>query len=183
MVTLFDANPALSEGSRQVPESDGYPYCSFSLSSCKIDAWCCHSGWPCGSSGFASRCMYSTVTSGLHIVFPLSCCLQALKAAANLAEWSQGKVTVVVVDDKGTDQEQHTAQKLTTINSYLAEAGCSNFQVMEKLTSANHSALVGDVAEDLKADMVVLSTDNVHEHKVDANLLAEFVPCSVLLLP
>mmetsp|Transcript_16237 Transcript_16237/g.45239 ORF Transcript_16237/g.45239 Transcript_16237/m.45239 type:complete len:125 (-) Transcript_16237:256-630(-) len=124
MVTLFDANPALSEGSRQ-----------------------------------------------------------ALKAAANLAEWSQGKVTVVVVDDKGTDQEQHTAQKLTTINSYLAEAGCSNFQVMEKLTSANHSALVGDVAEDLKADMVVLSTDNVHEHKVDANLLAEFVPCSVLLLP
>lgn len=42
---------------------------------------------------------------------------------------------------------------------------------------------VGDVADDIKADLVLLSTDCVHEESVNANLLAEFCPCATLLIP
>jgi len=65
----------------------------------------------------------------------------------------------------------------------LVERGCTDFDVMEKITTENHSALVGDVADDIKADLVLLSTDCVHEESVNANLLAEFCPCATLLIP
>jgi hypothetical protein len=45
------------------------------------------------------------------------------------------------------------------------------------------SAAVGEVADTISADLVVVSTSAIHEHHVDANLLAEFVPAPVLLLP
>jgi len=124
MVTIFDANPYLSEGSRQ-----------------------------------------------------------ALITASQLAGLHDGKVTVVVVDDEGKPGLEDTTQKLSNIHEYMAQAGCSDFNVIEKITSENHSALVGNVAEEMNADMVVIHSDSVHEHAVDANLLAEFVPCSTLLLP
>jgi hypothetical protein len=41
----------------------------------------------------------------------------------------------------------------------------------------------GDVADEIRADLVVLHSEAVHAKHVDANLLAEFVPCPVLLLP
>lgn len=42
---------------------------------------------------------------------------------------------------------------------------------------------MGEAADSVGADLVVLSTAVVHEKHVDANLLAEFVPAPVLLLP
>jgi hypothetical protein len=45
------------------------------------------------------------------------------------------------------------------------------------------SVLVGDVADELSADLVLVSSEAVHAKALDANLLAEFVPCPVLLLP
>jgi hypothetical protein len=39
------------------------------------------------------------------------------------------------------------------------------------------------VADEVNADLVILSSEAVHAKHVDANLLAEFVPCPVLLLP
>lgn len=42
---------------------------------------------------------------------------------------------------------------------------------------------LGEVADTLSADLVVLSTQAVRQHCLDANLLAEFVPCPLLLLP
>lgn len=45
------------------------------------------------------------------------------------------------------------------------------------------SVLVGDVADEISADLLVISSEAVHTKQVDANLLAEFVPCPVLLLP
>ncbi|PNH11595.1 hypothetical protein TSOC_001567 [Tetrabaena socialis] len=41
----------------------------------------------------------------------------------------------------------------------------------------------GDFADEISADMVVLSSEAVHAKHVDANQLAEFVSCPVLLLP
>eukprot|EP00884_Botryococcus_braunii_P005233 jgi/Botrbrau1/14710/Bobra.0108s0060.1 len=40
-----------------------------------------------------------------------------------------------------------------------------------------------DVADEISADMLVLSSTMIHSKAIDANLLAEFVPCPVLLLP
>jgi hypothetical protein len=41
----------------------------------------------------------------------------------------------------------------------------------------------GDVADEVAADMVVLAADAVHAKHVDANQLAEFVGCPLLVLP
>lgn len=41
----------------------------------------------------------------------------------------------------------------------------------------------GDFADEINADVVVLSSEAVHAKHVDANQLAEFVSCPVLLLP
>lgn len=43
--------------------------------------------------------------------------------------------------------------------------------------------LIGDVADEIQADLVLLSTEAVHAKHVDANQLAEFVSCPLLLLP
>ena len=45
------------------------------------------------------------------------------------------------------------------------------------------SVAVGDAADTFSADLVVLSSSAVHEGHVDANLLVEFVPAPLLLLP
>ena len=45
------------------------------------------------------------------------------------------------------------------------------------------SVAVGEVADSLEADLVVISSAAVHEKRADANLLAEFVPCPVLMIP
>lgn len=64
----------------------------------------------------------------------------------------------------------------------LHEAGCEDAEILEKSMESG-SVLVGDVADEIAADLVLVSTEAVHTKQVDANLLAEFVPCPVLLLP
>jgi hypothetical protein len=55
--------------------------------------------------------------------------------------------------------------------------------ILEKSMESGGSVLVGDVAEEIEADLVLVSSEAVHKKHVDANLLAEFAPCPVLLLP
>jgi len=43
--------------------------------------------------------------------------------------------------------------------------------------------VVTDMAEEVNAEMVILSTDPVHEKVVDVNLLSEFILCPVMLVP
>lgn len=64
----------------------------------------------------------------------------------------------------------------------LHEAGCEDAEILEKSMESG-SVLVGDVADEIAADLVLISSEAVHTKQVDANLLAEFVPCPVLLLP
>ena len=64
----------------------------------------------------------------------------------------------------------------------LHEAGCEKADILEKSMESG-SVLVGDVADEIEADLVLISSEAVHTKQVDANLLAEFVPCPVLLLP
>lgn len=42
---------------------------------------------------------------------------------------------------------------------------------------------LGEVADAVAADLLVLASADVHAKRVDANLLAEFVPCPLLFLP
>lgn len=55
---------------------------------------------------------------------------------------------------------------------------------MERLGEGKKpTAIIGEVADELELDLVVLSMEAIHSKHVDGNLLAEFIPCPVLLLP
>jgi hypothetical protein len=89
-------------------------------------------------------------------------------------------VTCVVVDQPG--EELDPKVRLENINWHFRERGCQTpVEFVEK--QGPSAVLLGDVADDLSCDLLVLSSEAVHAKHVDANLLAEMVPCPVLLLP
>ncbi|GLI67709.1 hypothetical protein VaNZ11_011977 [Volvox africanus] len=106
----------------------------------------------------------------------------AVATAALLAKQYRSKVTVLVVDEPGTENTDPT-RRLESISWHLKDRGCEDFEVVERAITSPASVLVGDVADEISADMVVLSSEAVHAKHVDANQLAEFVSCPVLLLP
>ncbi|KAG2423580.1 hypothetical protein HXX76_015219 [Chlamydomonas incerta] len=106
----------------------------------------------------------------------------AVATAAHMAKTYNSKVTVLVVDEPGTDNTD-PAKRIESITWHLKDRGCDNFEVVEKAITSPASVLVGDMADEISADMVVLSSEAVHAKHVDANQLAEFVSCPVLLLP
>lgn len=55
---------------------------------------------------------------------------------------------------------------------------------MERLGEGKKpTAIIAEVADDLELDLVVLSMEAIHSKHVDGNLLAEFIPCPILMLP
>ncbi|KAG2489269.1 hypothetical protein HYH03_012289 [Edaphochlamys debaryana] len=106
----------------------------------------------------------------------------AVATAALLAKQYSSKVTVLVVDEPGTENAD-PSRRLESIGWHLKERGCLDYEVVERAITSPASVLVGDVADEISADMVVLSSEAVHAKHVDANQLAEFVSCPVLLLP
>ena len=72
------------------------------------------------------------------------------------------------------------------VQQQLQDRGLVNVKILEESiehSSGKGSVAVGEAADEVDADLVVLSTAAVHEKHVDANLLAEFVNAPVLLLP
>ena len=62
--------------------------------------------------------------------------------------------------------------------------GFQEFKLLERLGEGKKpTAIIGEVADDMNLDLVVMSMEAIHSKHVDANLLAEFIPCPVLLLP
>jgi hypothetical protein len=62
--------------------------------------------------------------------------------------------------------------------------GFSEFRLMERLGEGQKpTVIIGEVADEWDLDLVVLSMEAIHSKHVDGNLLAEFIPCPVLLLP
>lgn len=62
--------------------------------------------------------------------------------------------------------------------------GFQEFRLLEQLGAGKKpTAIIGEVADDLNLDLVVISMEAIHSKHVDANLLAEFIPCPVILLP
>lgn len=105
---------------------------------------------------------------------------QALATTAHMATRHGSKLTIVVLDEGGEEKE---GVRFDTMSKELHTFGCTNFDVFTKDLSQKPSAVLGDVADEIKADLVVLSSDAVHEKSVDANLLAEFMPCPLLIVP
>lgn len=66
----------------------------------------------------------------------------------------------------------------------LCTGGYQEFKLLERLGEGSKpTAIIGEVADDMNLDMVIMSMEAIHSKHVDANLLAEFIPCPVLLLP
>lgn len=107
---------------------------------------------------------------------------QAVATAALFARQYKSKLTVLIVDEPGTDNTD-PAKRMESIAWHLQDKGCSQYELVERATSSPASVLVGDIADELSADLVMLSSEAVHAKHVDANQLAEFVCCPVMLLP
>ncbi|KNA18197.1 hypothetical protein SOVF_073110 [Spinacia oleracea] len=109
---------------------------------------------------------------------------QAAATTAALAKKYGADITVVVIDDKPKESHPEHETQLASIRWHLSEGGFQEFRLLEKLGEGSKpTAIIGEVADDMSLDLVVLSMEAIHSKNVDANLLAEFIPCPVLLLP
>jgi len=107
----------------------------------------------------------------------------AVDTAASLA--NHGHLTVMFLDDNDV-QKEASPTRIELMQRQLEDRNLGELSFIEEKiepSSGNGSVAVGEAADTLGADLVVLSTAAVHERHVDANLLAEFVPAPVLLLP
>lgn len=113
----------------------------------------------------------------------------ALATAANLA--SSRKLTVLFLDDENSGDSaeelvEKNSSRVKRVQGQLSELGFQDVSFLEEAiehSSGKGSVAVGEAADSVGADLVVMSSAAVHDKHVDANLLAEFVPAPVLLLP
>lgn len=109
---------------------------------------------------------------------------QAVATTTALAKKYGADITVVVIDDKPKESIPERDVQMSSLRWHLSEGGFQEFGLMERLGEGKKpTAIIGEVADDLKLDLVVLSMEAIHSKHVDGNLLAEFIPCPVLLLP
>lgn len=109
---------------------------------------------------------------------------QAVATTAALAKKYGADITVVVIDERQKESLPEHETQLSSIRWHLSEGGFEEFKLLERLGEGNKStAIIGEVADDLNLDLVVISMEAIHSKHVDANLLAEFIPCPVVLLP
>ncbi|XP_050229797.1 uncharacterized protein LOC126678925 [Mercurialis annua] len=109
---------------------------------------------------------------------------QAAATTAALAKKYGADITVVVIDEKQKETLPEHETQMSSIRWHLSEGGFQEFKMLERLGEGTKpTAIIGEVADDLNLDLVVISMEAIHSKHVDANLLAEFIPCPVLLLP
>lgn len=109
---------------------------------------------------------------------------QAAATTASLAKKYGADILVVVIDEKDKESNPEYDTQISSIRWHLSEGGSAEFKLLERLgEDKNPTAIIGEVADEMNLDLVVMSMEAVHSKRVDANLLAEFIPCPVLLLP
>ncbi|KAK9227929.1 hypothetical protein WN944_020875 [Citrus x changshan-huyou] len=110
---------------------------------------------------------------------------EAAATTAALAKKYGADITVVVIDERQKESLPEHENRLSSIRWHLSEGGFQEFRLLERLGegSSKPTAIIGDVADELNLDLVIISMEAIHSKHVDANLLAEFIPCPVLLLP
>jgi hypothetical protein len=111
----------------------------------------------------------------------------ALATAASLA--ASHKLTVLFLDEEAASEQtqEQAGERAKRVQGQLSELGMKDVsflqEALEAPSSGQGSVAVGEAADNVGADLVVISSAAVHEKHVDANLLAEFVNATVLLLP
>ncbi|KAJ8545718.1 hypothetical protein K7X08_018301 [Anisodus acutangulus] len=109
---------------------------------------------------------------------------QAAATAAAMAKKYGADITVVVIDEKEKEAYPEHETQLASIRWHLSEGGYQEFKLLERLGEGSKpTAIIGEIADDMNLDMIIMSMEAIHSKHVDANLLAEFIPCPVLLLP
>lgn len=109
---------------------------------------------------------------------------QAAATTAALAKKYGADITVVVIDERLKDSLPEHDTQLSSIRWHLSEGGFQEFKLLERLGEGSKpTAIIGEVADEMNLDLVVMSMEAIHSKHVDANLLAEFVPCPVIFLP
>ncbi|XAR58010.1 hypothetical protein NMG60_11026337 [Bertholletia excelsa] len=109
---------------------------------------------------------------------------QAAATSTALAKKYGADITIVVIDEKEKESIPEHDTQLSSIRWHLSEGGFQEFKLLERLGEGKKpTAIIGEVADELNLDLVVMSMEAIHSKHVDANLLAEFIPCPVLLLP
>ncbi|KAH1260217.1 hypothetical protein GmHk_02G003393 [Glycine max] len=109
---------------------------------------------------------------------------QAIATTSALAKKYGADITVVVIDEQQKESLPEHETQLSSIRWHLSEGGLKDYNLLERLGDGNKpTAIIGDVADDLNLDLVVISMEAIHTKHIDANLLAEFIPCPVMLLP
>ncbi|XP_048501932.1 uncharacterized protein LOC104895556 isoform X2 [Beta vulgaris subsp. vulgaris] len=117
---------------------------------------------------------------------------QQSEASVAVDAFTQFKHLLLPITDRNPYLSEGTRQAAATTaalaKKYGADitvvGGFQEFRLLEKLGEGSKpTAIIGEVADDLSLDLVVLSMEAIHSKHVDANLLAEFIPCPVLLLP
>ncbi|CAK9275353.1 unnamed protein product [Sphagnum jensenii] len=134
----------------------------------------------------------TTATTFKHLMLPImdknpylsAATRQAAATTTSLANMYGANITVVVIDENELETTEHHEVRMKNIRWHLAEGGFKDFTLVERLGEGKRpAAVIGEVADDMGLDLVVLSMESIHSKHVDSNLLAEFVPCPVLLLP
>ncbi|KAK9074789.1 hypothetical protein SSX86_003107 [Deinandra increscens subsp. villosa] len=109
---------------------------------------------------------------------------QAAATTAALAKKYGADITVVVIDAKLKESLPEHDTQLSSIRWHLSEGGFQEFKLLERLGEGSKpTAIIGEIADDMNLDLVIMSMEAIHSKHVDANLLAEFIPCPVILLP
>ncbi|KAJ7953167.1 Rossmann-like alpha/beta/alpha sandwich fold containing protein [Quillaja saponaria] len=110
---------------------------------------------------------------------------QAIATTTALAKKYGADITVVVIDEKQKESLPEHEKQISGIHWHLSEGGFEEYKMLERLGEGGNkpTAIIGEVADDLNLDLVVISMEAIHTKHVDANLLAEFIPCPVMLLP
>ncbi|KAH0833772.1 hypothetical protein BRARA_B03986 [Brassica rapa] len=109
---------------------------------------------------------------------------QAAATTTSLANKYGADITVVVIDEEKRESSSEHDTQVSNIRWHLAQGGFEEFKLLERLGEGKKAtAVIGEVADELGTELVVMSMEAIHSKFIDANLLAEFIPCPVLLLP
>ena len=105
----------------------------------------------------------------------------AAAAAHALAAGPGARMSVLVADPTPLPAGVDPAVRADTLRWHLTQAGWTGEHELLQRGGENAATAISDAAED--ADCVVLAAAAVHAKAVDVNLLAEFMPCPLLMVP
>ncbi len=113
----------------------------------------------------------------------------ALASAAALTPLDS-RLSVLFVDEAPAEGAPAAAAdghgRARLVSEELARLGLVDVKCLEETVAAGGgrgAVAVGEAADSIGADLVVVASAAVHDKHVDANLLAEMVDAPVLLLP